>query len=633
MFKDMPLARKLTAIILVVSLSAMLLVRATFFTLDYRELRQRTVEQLKTLGDITVKNCAAALAFGDPNEARDTLAALSSDKNVVAACLYDRAGGIFTEYPASAPADYFPAAPGADGFSRDGFYVSGFQAVEQPGSGRLGTLYIRFDTSPIIYAWLWHSLVVTPAIFLLALVAAYLLSRELQRKITGPILDIAGAARAISDRQDYSVRVGTLGRDELGQLAEAFNQMVERIQKQNKAIMESENQLKTIVENLSEGLAVSDLNGRLLHFNQTALVMYGFESLADCQVHLSRIREIFELSTLDGRVIAAEEWPLARILAGEHIHNLELRIHNREKGWSKIFGYGGALVKDDKGKPIMAIATINDITQRKMAEMEVKKLNMELERRVAQRTAQLEIANQDLEAFSYSVSHDLRAPLRHIDGFAGLLAKRNAAALNDEGRRYLGTISAAAKRMGCLIDDLLAFSRSRRAEMSRSTVDQDELVASVVRDGAYDQRTPAIEWKIAGLPPVTADAAMLRQVWHNLIENASKYSGKREFPCIGIGHLWDEARQECVFFVKDNGVGFDMAYADKLFGVFQRLHSQEEFEGTGIGLANVRQIVARHGGRTWAEGRVGVGATVYFSLPGESVSAAWRTPDKQAQAV
>jgi light-regulated signal transduction histidine kinase (bacteriophytochrome) len=187
--------------------------------------------------------------------------------------------------------------------------------------------------------------------------------------------------------------------------------------------------------------------------------------------------------------------------------------------------------------------------------------------------------------------------------------------------------------MGCLIDDLLAFSRSRRTEMSRSTVDQDELVASVIRNGAYDHRTPAIEWKIAELPPVTADAAMLRQVWYNLIENAAKYSGKREFPCIEIGHHWDEARQECVFFVRDNGVGFDMAYVEKLFGVFQRLHSQDEFEGTGIGLANVRQIVARHGGRTWAEGRVDAGATVYFSLPGESVSKAWRAPEKQAQAV
>ncbi len=247
----------------------------------------------------------------------------------------------------------------------------------------------------------------------------------------------------------------------------------------------------------------------------------------------------------------------------------------------------------------------NDISERKRAEAAL-----------AERTAQLEAVNKELEAFSYSVSHDLRAPLRHIDGFANLLTKRSAAVLDAQSQHYVATISAAAKQMGRLIDDLLSFSRMGRMALRRTPVDQNALIAALIQEGHYDQNGANIAWDIAPLPTVTADAAMLRQVWSNLIENAVKYSGKNPRPRIAIGCLpADDHGVEQAFFVRDNGVGFDMAYADKLFGVFQRLHSSAEFDGTGIGLANVRRVIVRHGGRTWAEGRVGEGALFGFSLP------------------
>jgi light-regulated signal transduction histidine kinase (bacteriophytochrome) len=235
--------------------------------------------------------------------------------------------------------------------------------------------------------------------------------------------------------------------------------------------------------------------------------------------------------------------------------------------------------------------------------------------KVQETNRQLESANKELEAFSYSVSHDLRAPLRHIDGFAGLLAKNAAASLDQNGRRYLTTISDAAKRMGRLIDDLLSFSRTGRSELNCSLVDQYALVAAILGESRLERGGKPVEWKIAPLARVRADASMLRQVWSNLLENAVKYSGKAEHPRVEVGTYEDAGSGEHVFFVRDNGVGFDMQYVDKLFGVFQRLHSVSEFEGTGIGLANVRRIVARHGGRTWAEGAIGKGATFYFSLP------------------
>jgi PAS domain S-box-containing protein len=232
---------------------------------------------------------------------------------------------------------------------------------------------------------------------------------------------------------------------------------------------------------------------------------------------------------------------------------------------------------------------------------------------IAAANQQLRAANQELESFSYSVSHDLRAPLRHIDGFVKLLDKQAGEKLDGAGRRYLNIIADSARQMGVLIDDLLVFSRMSRTELRCSRVALAALVDEALAAVRMETNGRRIVWKIGALPEVKADAAMLRQVWVNLIANAVKYSRPRDPAEIEIGS--NASNGEFVLFVRDNGVGFDMQYVDKLFGVFQRLHHTSEFEGTGIGLANVRRIVTRHGGRTWAEGRVDGGATFFFSLP------------------
>jgi light-regulated signal transduction histidine kinase (bacteriophytochrome) len=219
-----------------------------------------------------------------------------------------------------------------------------------------------------------------------------------------------------------------------------------------------------------------------------------------------------------------------------------------------------------------------------------------------------------MHGFTYTVSHDLRAPLRHIDGFLELLQQKAGAVLDDQSRHYMDTISKAARKMSLLIDDLLSFSRMGQHAMSFKPVDLEPLVHEVIRDLEPDAAGRTIEWRIGDLPAVDGDAAMLRIVLSNLIANALKFTRTRQQTQIEIGALTGQGA-EATIFVRDNGVGFDMTYVDKLFGVFQRLHRAEEFEGTGIGLATVRRIVARHGGRVWAEGKVDQGATFYFALP------------------
>jgi len=253
--------------------------------------------------------------------------------------------------------------------------------------------------------------------------------------------------------------------------------------------------------------------------------------------------------------------------------------------------------------------TLIEDSQRKHAAEEIGRLNEALIRRAEQ----IESINRDLESFAYSVSHDLRVPLRAIDGFSHLVLKRYGDKLDDEGRRLLNVVRDSVSRMGQMIDDILVFSRTGRLVMAESEVNMENLARAALEELAPNLTGRDVKVEIGRLPPVHGDPAMLRQVWVNLLANAVKFT--RPKPAAQIEVEGKIEGTECVYFVKDNGVGFDMQYADKLFGVFQRLHGIEEFEGTGIGLATAKRIITKHGGRVWAEGKVNEGATFYFALP------------------
>jgi PAS domain S-box-containing protein len=281
----------------------------------------------------------------------------------------------------------------------------------------------------------------------------------------------------------------------------------------------------------------------------------------------------------------------------------------RANGTQVVVASRWSLRRDEHGRPTAILETNNDITERKRREHEISTLNDELGRR----TLELEAINKELEAFAYSISHDLRAPLRHMAGFTELLQKSSASILNEKSQRYVMMILESAKRMGNLIDDLLAFSRIGRTETHKTIVSLEQLVQEAVAEVRQEADGRDIVWRIGGLPAWHGDRCMMRLALVNLISNAVKFTRTRPKAEIEIG-CTEQKQDQVIVFIRDNGVGFDMKYVNKLFGVFQRLHPPEAFEGTGIGLATVQRIVHRHGGRVWAEGLVDKGATFYFSL-------------------
>jgi len=288
-------------------------------------------------------------------------------------------------------------------------------------------------------------------------------------------------------------------------------------------------------------------------------------------------------------------------------------LQRRKDGEVRLLAWWCKAIQDEDAITIGTLSSARDITEQKHIETEIRRLNSELEQRVLARTAQLEAANKELETFTYTVSHDLRAPLRHIDGYVGLLVSQCHEGLSEKGLHYLETIADSARRMGNLIDGILQVSRTGKAEMHMDRVDMNQILReslTIFNEIPTDRK---IEWVIGDLPEVCGDYSALRQVWVNLLENALKFTRRQAITRIEVNAR--EEGNEVRYWITDNGVGFDMTYASKLFGIFQRLHSQDEFEGTGVGLASVQQAILRHGGRVWAESEVGKGATFIFTIP------------------
>jgi PAS domain S-box-containing protein len=346
---------------------------------------------------------------------------------------------------------------------------------------------------------------------------------------------------------------------------------------------------------------VRDMNDVITYWNRGAQELYGWTAEKAIGKHTHQLLQTafpIPIEEVQAELLRTDRW--------------EGELQKTKADGSRVaVASRWSLRRDDQGRAAAILETNNDISDRKRREEEIRQLNDEL----GKRTTDLEASNKELEAFAYSVSHDLRAPVRHMAGYTELLQKHASSILDEKSNRYILTILESAKRMGTLIDDLLAFSRIGRVEARSTTVSLDQLVKEVLGEVQPEIDGRNIAWKIGALPDLYGDRSMLRLALVNFISNAVKFTRTRPQAVIEVGCL-EKNKDGAVVFIKDNGVGFDMKYANKLFGVFQRLHPTEAFEGTGIGLATVQRIIHRHGGRVWAEGLEDRGATFFFSIPG-----------------
>ena len=383
----------------------------------------------------------------------------------------------------------------------------------------------------------------------------------------------------------------------------AVRRRVERDLLQSRDELEKEvaerTQQASLLNLTHDSIFVRDMDFVITYWNRGAQELYGWapeEAIGNRSEELLHTTFPAPLDEIHAELLRTERW------------EGELK-HTKADGTAVVVSSRWSLRRDEQKRPAAILETNNDITERNRREQEISSLNGQL----SKRTAELEASNKELEAFAYSISHDLRAPLRHMSGFTELLHKNLGSLLNERNQRYVAMILESAKRMGSLIDDLLAFSRIGRAETHKALVSLDQLVLEALTEVRQGTEGRKIVWRVSALPAFYGDRSMLRLVLVNLISNAVKFTRTRPQAEIEIG-CTDHNQDQVVVFIRDNGVGFDMKYVNKLFGVFQRLHSAEVFEGTGIGLATVQRIVHRHGGRVWAEGIVDQGAAFYFSL-------------------
>jgi PAS domain S-box-containing protein len=473
-----------------------------------------------------------------------------------------------------------------------------FQPVARDNNP-LGNLYLESDLR-YFYQRVKIYTAIAALIMFGSLIVALVLSSRLQKRISDPIVALAATARLVSERRDYSVRAPKLGPDELGVLTDAFNEMLTRIEQH--AITGAF--LSSIVESSDDAIIGKDLTGRVVSWNAGAERIFGYNAGEMVGSSIERL--------------VAPDRPDEERRILENAQRGETRLYEtvriRKDGTPVDLSLAVSPIRDAQGNIVGVSSIARDISERKRAEEQILRLNAELEHRVQMRTAELTAANQELEAFTYSVAHDLRAPLRHIDAFTRILQEDFAGAFPPEAAQLLETIRRGSENMSRLVNDLLNLAHVGRQEMKKERTSLNLLIEEVIAELKREIGEREIEWRVAQLPVIEGDPGLLKQIFANLLANSVKYTRPRPRAVIEIGLR--VMNDEPVIYVRDNGVGFNMKYADKLFGVFQRLHRAEEFEGTGVGLAIVERVVKRHGGHIWAEAELDQGATFYFTLQG-----------------
>jgi signal transduction histidine kinase len=616
--------RKLQLLVVATTLAALVITSIAMVAYDVRTYQHVWVADLQTQADILGQASAPALAFDDPKVAGENLALLKARPAILAAAIYTARGALFASYVREgAAAAAFPTIPDLDGFRIERGELVVFKRIVDRNE-IVGTVYLRAQYQ--LVDRLINYLGILALVMLASLVAALALSARLGAQITRPIVEVSDVARNVMERRDFSLRATRTTQDEVGYLVDAFNEMLAEIgvraeilessnrkleheiverREAEQALHVTERRNRTLVAAITSVVWTTDGGGRMNEEQASWQAYTGQESARYLGLGWRHAFEPRDRDALEAAWAGAIEAP--------GLFQLELRLWHAPTHSYRYVGLRAVPIVGEVDNVHEWIGTVSDIHDQRMAEDALRKLNAELERRVAERTAELEASNRDLEGFSYSVSHDLRAPVRVVAGFAKLLGRQHADQLDAEARQKVEVIQNETLRMGVLIDDLLMFARLGRQAIRAVELDMTALARGVFERLNSQHTGNPVEFQVGSLPTAIGDRVLLEQVWTNFLSNALKFSAKRERPVITVDAISDAA--EYIYFVRDNGAGFDPRYQSKLFGVFQRLHGSSEFAGNGVGLALVHRIVTRHGGRVWADGKVDHGATFYFSLP------------------
>ncbi len=576
----------------------------TFITIwDINRIKSEISTGLSLNTKLVADNCVVPLTFEDKQQATEALSHLKNVKFIETACLFDKAGSFFASYPETMSENSILESQNqVYNVLEKGFFYVKEDVVYQ--NETYGTLFVKANSKPLKTAKRNIILMLVLLSIILDLLVI-ILAGLMQKYISLPIIKLKNHFDQVAENQDFSMILPRESQDEIGSLYDGFNNLTKQIlirsKERDKAeakYKDSQNKLDLALQGGGIGIWEWDLASNLTLWDEKMERMFGLE-----KGEFNQSYEAFK-ACLHHDDVSVTERAINEALNGGSPYDAVFRVIWKNKE-VKYIRAKALVVRNDEGKPVSMLGICTDVSNIKKTEDELKKHRDKLEELVNERT-------KELESFSYSVSHDLRAPLRGIDGFSLALLEDYSEVLDEQGKNYLNRVRLGSQKMALLIDELLNLSRLGRRALNPTDVDLTALAGSLLHDFAEHDPNRSVEIIIEKEMMCFADSTLIRAVLQNLLENAWKFTSKKQDAKIEFGSLEKEGKR--VYFVKDNGAGFNMEYKNKLFTAFQRLHQASEFPGTGIGLTTVQRIIHRHKGDLWAEGEIGKGAIFYFTL-------------------
>ena len=598
-FRDLSIKRKFFTILVMMSIAVILFIAGVLIFADFILFKKTMVSELTTLANVIGTNSTAALSFNDPKSAEETLSAMKADPNVVVAHIYTKDLTLFASYLRKGQKEDPFLSP--DQINEGSTFRHDRLDICDPiflDGRRVGMIYIQSDLGKLQSRLKWYGLVLIVLIGISTLMTL-VFSLVLQKSVLNPISHLTQTMKAVSEEKHYGIQVEKESNDEVGTLVDGFNEMLGQIRQRDEALKEAEKKYRSIFENTIAGIFQTSLEGRFISANPALARIYGYDSP---EALIDSIKDISRQICVDPN--RREEY--LRVLQEEgKVTNFEFQSY-RKDGSMIWVSTNARMVRGKDGEVSYIEGSAQDITDRKRAEKDVKEKEEELVR-----------SNEELERYAYLASHDLQEPLRMVTSYMQLLERRYKDKLDQDAKEFIEFAVDGAMRMHRLINDLLTYSRVGTRGKALAPTDTEGVFEQSLSNLQVTIKERRAQVTHEPLPKVMADDVQLGQLFQNLVGNAIKFN-QQEAPRVHVSAI--QRSGEWVFSVKDNGIGIDPEFKERIFVIFQRLHVKDDYPGTGIGLAVCKKIVERHGGRIWVESEIGKGATFYFTLPKEGIN-------------